>query len=214
MTLADIPVNLITGRRGSGKSSVIRHLLSQRPAEERWAVLANDVDAGMPPSVETLDDGVYLSVVAEGCICCSGQLGLRVALNRLLREARPQRLLIEASALARTPEVLKLLHDRWLAPVLQLRATVVTLDTAQHDRGVITDVLDCERVRHADVVAINANAADADQVAHALARNAAVMSPHAQIVRTRLGQLDRAVLDRPSGAVGRGITPRFHGDHY
>ena len=212
MTLADIPTNLITGRRGSGKSRVIRHLLSQRPAGERWAVLANDVDAGSPPSVETLNDGVYLSVVADGCICCSGQLGLRVALSRLLREARPQRLLIEASALARTPELLKVLHDRWLAPVLQLRATVVTLNTAQHDSGVITDMLDRERVRHADVVGINANAADADHLADALARNAAEISSHAQIAKLRLGQLDVVLLDRPARTEACDITPRFHSD--
>lgn len=214
MTLADIPVNLITGRRGSGKRRVIRHLLAQRPAGERWAVLANDVDAGMPPTAQTLDDGVYLSVVAEGCICCSGQLGLRVALNRLLREARPQRLLIVASALARTPELLKMLHDRWLAPVLQLRATVITLNAEQHDSGAITDSLDRERVRHADVVVINANAADADPVADALAREAAELSAQARIVKLRLGQLDVALLDRPAGTAARGLTPRFHSDRY
>ncbi len=208
MTLTGIPTNLITGQRGSGKSTLIRHLLSQRPARERWAVLVNDVDAVLPSA----EDGVYVSVVADGCICCSGQLGLRVALTRLLRKAQPQRLLIEPSSLARTREVLQLLQDRWLLPVLQIRATITLLAASQHAGGVITDTLDRERIRHADVVAINADAADADPVVEALARSITGMSSQAQIVTLCRGRLDNELLDRPAGAAGRDIRPRFYGD--
>ena len=39
-----IPVNLITGFLGVGKTTTVRHLLDTHPAEERWAVLVNEHD--------------------------------------------------------------------------------------------------------------------------------------------------------------------------
>ena len=37
-----VPVNLIGGPLGVGKTTVINHLLSNKPSDERWAVLVNE----------------------------------------------------------------------------------------------------------------------------------------------------------------------------
>ena len=132
--LADIPANVIIGRRGPGKAAFLDALLALRPAGEPWALLRNDGEKG--PGIFAAPDqaGISISQVADGCICCSAQVELRVALTRLLREARPRRLLIEPSSQAKLPEVLRLLTDRWLAPVLNPRATIGFIDA--HDAGI------------------------------------------------------------------------------
>ena len=45
-----IPVNIITGVLGVGKTTAVRHLLSLRPPEERWGSLSPDKreNAGSP----------------------------------------------------------------------------------------------------------------------------------------------------------------------
>jgi G3E family GTPase len=40
-----IPVNIITGALGVGKTTALRHLLSQRPPNERWAIVVNEFGA-------------------------------------------------------------------------------------------------------------------------------------------------------------------------
>ena len=40
-----IPVNIITGVLGVGKTTAIRHLISQRPPNERWAIVVNEFGA-------------------------------------------------------------------------------------------------------------------------------------------------------------------------
>lgn len=40
--LQNIPTHVIAGPLGAGKTSLIKHLLAQRPANERWAVLINE----------------------------------------------------------------------------------------------------------------------------------------------------------------------------
>ncbi|WP_307721652.1 GTPase [Zemynaea arenosa] len=54
---------------------------------------------GLPSGTPLLDDapGLSLARIASGCLCCAGQLVLRVTLNRMLGrrpDARPQRLFI------------------------------------------------------------------------------------------------------------------------
>jgi G3E family GTPase len=40
--LQNIPTHVIAGPLGAGKTSLIKHLMTQRPAGERWAVLINE----------------------------------------------------------------------------------------------------------------------------------------------------------------------------
>ncbi|MCU0218411.1 CobW-like GTP-binding protein, partial [Mycobacterium tuberculosis] len=92
-----MPTHLIAGPLGAGKTSLIRHLLAQKPAGERWAVLINEfgqigLDAAL---LEQGDDGIALAEVAGGCLCCVNGAPFQVGLGRLLRKARPDRLLIE-----------------------------------------------------------------------------------------------------------------------
>lgn len=122
--LADIPANVIIGRRGAQKGAFLDALLALRPEAEPWALLLNDGEKEPAASTPGGPAGLSISQVADGCICCSAQVELRVALTRLLRESRPQRLLIEPSSQAKLPEVRRLLSDRWLAPVLDTRATI------------------------------------------------------------------------------------------
>ena len=41
-SVTQIPTNIITGFLGVGKTTAIHKLLSQKPVEERWAVLVNE----------------------------------------------------------------------------------------------------------------------------------------------------------------------------
>ena len=38
-------MNIITGALGVGKTTALRHLLSQRPPNERWAIVVNEFGA-------------------------------------------------------------------------------------------------------------------------------------------------------------------------
>ena len=82
-----VPTNLISGFLGVGKTTAIRHLLANKPANERWAVLVNEFgEIGIDGATLASDDGVDIREVAGGCVCCTSGPMLRVALTRLLRQ--------------------------------------------------------------------------------------------------------------------------------
>jgi G3E family GTPase len=56
------------------------------------AVVIEGLASGISP-LDSLPEHILFARIAPGCLCCAGNLVLRVTLNRLLRQ-RPERLFI------------------------------------------------------------------------------------------------------------------------
>lgn len=135
--LTHIPTHLIGGPLGAGKTSLIRSLLAQKPENERWAVLINEFgQIGLDAALLATDEaGVSLAEVAGGCLCCVNGVPFQVGLSRLLRKAKPDRLLIEPSGLGHPVELLAQLGAPPWQEVLALQPCVTVLDAAALARG-------------------------------------------------------------------------------
>jgi G3E family GTPase len=79
-----IPLNVVTGHRGAGKTTLINRLLEDR-AFANTAVILNDSGATAVKSdlVEQAEDGII--ALGAGCVCCTVRGELVDALERLLR---------------------------------------------------------------------------------------------------------------------------------
>ncbi|AWY42073.1 cobalamin biosynthesis protein CobW [Pseudomonas putida] len=128
--LQNIPTHVIAGPLGAGKTSLIKHLLAQRPAGERWAVLINEFgQIGLDAALLTRDgDGIALGEVAGGCLCCVNGAPFQIGLGRLLRKARPDRLFIEPSGLGHPAQLLRQLNEKPWQGVLNVLPSVLVLD--------------------------------------------------------------------------------------
>ncbi|WP_247255241.1 CobW family GTP-binding protein [Pseudomonas moorei] len=128
--LQNIPTHVIAGPLGAGKTSLIKHLLAQRPAGERWAVLINEFgQIGLDAALLTQDaDGIALGEVAGGCLCCVNGAPFQIGLGRLLRKARPDRLFIEPSGLGHPAQLLRQLSEAPWVGVLAVQPCVMVLD--------------------------------------------------------------------------------------
>lgn len=128
-----VPTNVITGFLGVGKTSAILHLLNQKPANERWAVLVNEfgeigVDGSLFEGKPSKQQGIFIQEVPGGCMCCASGLPMQIALNQLLAKAKPDRLLIEPTGLGHPKEVLQVLSSEHYQGVLRLQKTLTLVD--------------------------------------------------------------------------------------
>ena len=156
--------NLITGFLGAGKTTLIRHLLSQRPEGERWAVIVNEfgvvgIDGTTLGSTGAAASGIDVREVAGGCICCAANVPLRVAITDVLRRVRPGRLLVEPSGLGHPAAILSTLAEPGLASALSIGPVVCVVDPRHALPGEGSqDPLDdtwLDQVALADVVVAN-----------------------------------------------------------
>jgi hypothetical protein len=105
--------NLITGFLGSGKTTSILHLLANKDPAEKWAVLVNEFgEVGIDGALLS-DSGAMIKEIPGGCMCCVNGLPMQVGLNTLLRQGKPDRLLIEPTGLGHPKQILDLLTARF-----------------------------------------------------------------------------------------------------
>jgi G3E family GTPase len=126
-----IPVNLVTGFLGVGKTTALKGLMARCPSAERWAVLVNEFGEVGIDGALLAGRGFAVEEVAGGCLCCVMAPAFTTGLNRLIRRERPDRILIEPSGLGHPARVLGTLSGPIYAGVLEVRATVCLMD-ARH----------------------------------------------------------------------------------
>ncbi len=148
--------NLITGFLGSGKTTTIRHLLSQKPENEKWAVLVNEFgEIGIDAALMS-DSGAVLKEIPGGCMCCVNGLPMQVGLNMLLQQAKPDRLLIEPTGLGHPKQILSLLTSETYQPWIELQASLCLLDSRQlHDARYYDNENFRDQLAAADIIIAN-----------------------------------------------------------
>jgi G3E family GTPase len=176
-----VPILLVTGFLGAGKTTVVNHVLANAGGR-RIAAVVNDfgainIDAELIAGAE---DGVVS--LANGCICCSLEGDLLRTLARLLRrDPRPEAIVIETSGIADPADIVRNLMD----PVIWREAPLETVLCVLDAGSALDDALLRAQVRAADVIALSkldlAAAPDRDAI-HAL-------NPRAIVVEARDGQV-------------------------
>mmetsp|Transcript_3150 Transcript_3150/g.5416 ORF Transcript_3150/g.5416 Transcript_3150/m.5416 type:complete len:352 (+) Transcript_3150:102-1157(+) len=111
--LAKLPVTVITGFLGSGKTTLISHLI-QNPGGKRLAVVVNEFgDVGVDGEILkgcAIPDCPAENILelANGCICCTVADDFIPTIEALMAlDPRPEHILIETSGLALPKPLLK-----------------------------------------------------------------------------------------------------------
>src|ERR1700760_4972138 len=149
-----VPVLLVTGFLGAGKTTVVNHLLAHADGR-RIAAVVNDfgainIDAEL---IAGAADGVVS--LSNGCICCTleGDL-LRTLATLLRRDPRPEFIVIETSGIADPADIVRNLMDPVIWKEAPLETVLCVVDATQ-SAAALDDALLRSQLRAADVVALS-----------------------------------------------------------
>lgn len=152
-----VPTHIISGFLGAGKTTLLQHLLSQKPENEVWAVLMNEFgQIGVDQQLISQQQGYAVKELLGGCLCCSSQLPMQIALSRLLSESKPDRLFIEPTGLGHPAQLLEQLTEPHWQKTLDMRALVIVVDGSRlHDQAWVEQNLYTDQLKAAQIVVIS-----------------------------------------------------------
>jgi len=152
-----VPTHIISGFLGAGKTTLLQHLLSQKPKNEVWAVLMNEFgQIGVDQQLLPQDEGYAVKELLGGCLCCSSQLPMHIALARLLSEQKPDRLFIEPTGLGHPSQLFDQLTEPHWQSSLAMRALITVVDGSRlHDTNWVKQNLYEDQLKAAQIVVVS-----------------------------------------------------------
>src|SRR6201991_1437365 len=146
-----VPVVLVAGFLGAGKTTVVNHLLAHADGR-RIAAVVNDfgainIDAEL---IAGASDGVVS--LSNGCICCTleGDL-LRTLATLLRRNPRPEYIVIETSGIADPADIVRNLMDPVIWQEAPLETVLCVFDATTSPAKLHDDALLRSQLKAADV---------------------------------------------------------------
>ena len=99
-------VDVISGFLGAGKTTLIKKLLAEALKDEKVVLIENEfgeigIDGGF-----LKDAGVQITEMNSGCICCSLVGDFGKALQQVIRDYAPDRVIIEPSGVGKLSDVM------------------------------------------------------------------------------------------------------------
>ncbi|KGJ88351.1 cobalamin synthesis protein P47K [Colwellia psychrerythraea] len=214
-----LPVTVLSGFLGAGKTTVLSHILNNRHGK-KVAVIVNDmseinIDASIVKNDVSLNRSEEKLVeMSNGCICCTLREDLLLEVNKLARDGRFDYLIIESTGISEPLPVAETFtfadeDGISLSDVATLDTMVTVVDAvnflkdydkAQYlqdtgeslgdeDERSVTDLL-VDQVEFADVILISkADLVDSSDIAR-LTAIIKVLNTHAKIIPISLGKID------------------------
>ncbi len=207
-----IPVTLITGFLGAGKTTLISRLL-RHPAMDRVAVVINEIgEVGIDNDLVKMSSE-NVSLLANGCLCCSVRTDLQETLRELFGERRAgvipdfDRVFIETTGLADpAPVIQTLTSDTMLGAHYRLDGVVTLVDAVNALTQLETSPEAERQIALADRIFITKiDLADAPSLLRLKAGIQAI-NPQAEIRPCTLGQL------HPGELIGIGLASARSGE--
>ena len=188
-----LPLTLITGFLGSGKTTIIKNLL-QRKELSKTAVIINEFgEIGLDHHfIETSDED--LVELSTGCLCCVMRGDLQEAIARLLKKREEgwlfDRIILETTGMADpAPIIQSLVLDKVSAPKVFLDRVLVTVDSVTGLKS-ISDFEECSRqVAFADILLLTKTDLE-ESVSGSLEKELKRINNNAEIYKSDFGVID------------------------
>jgi G3E family GTPase len=214
-----LPVTVLSGFLGAGKTTVLSHILNNRQGK-KVAVIVNDmseinIDASIVQNNVSLNRSEEKLVeMSNGCICCTLREDLLLEVGKLAKQGQFDYLLVESTGISEPLPVAETFtfedeEGKSLSHVAKLDTMVTVVDAAnfmrdydeakslqeageslgEEDERSVSDLL-IDQVEFADVILISKTDLVSDDDVKQLTAILRTLNTHAQIMPIAQGEID------------------------
>jgi len=200
MTSSPLPLTVITGYLGAGKTTLINRLLTQDHGR-RYAIIVNEFgEIGIDGMLfDAIDDDLY--EMSNGCVFCTVRGDLPEALERILGERSDfDGVILETSGLAQpAPIIQTLMMNEELRDRVVMDSVVTVVDVPTLVSGRVFAPAQSEQLAFADVIVVSKTDTLGTMAESEILVPLRIVNAHAQIVRSGLQE---AAIDEIIGVAG------------
>lgn len=192
-----IPIWLLTGYLGAGKTTVLNHLLGTEAfTEGKLAVVINEFGPmGVDGKLLREGDFARYEINRGSLFCACTTVDLLAAFSEIAERVRPERVCVEATGVAETGDIEKILATPDLAERFTVGANVCVIDAVRFTK--VAPMMRAARIQAASADALVINKADQASAAElqAVGRLLDELNPHAPRTVVSQGQVDCGFLE-------------------
>jgi len=205
----DMVVQIISGFRGSGKTTFLNQCIEQ--IKGKTAVIQNDFGAQVVDR-ENVEGSLIYEEIGEGCICCGMALEFEEKMRRIAMEDCLDRIFIEASGFGKLSDVVKvctqLKEKEHLEMVIGPNVTVVDIGMVEAYASGLGEFY-VDQIEHADVILVNN--IDSDDAVNAYLRvknlsDTDFINSHYVLFCTKNGVIKKTLLEQYSRPRQNGVN--------
>lgn len=99
-------IDIISGFLGAGKTTLIKKLIKEELSKEKVAIIENEYgDVGIDGNLLRMEN-IEVKEITSGCICCTITGDFKDAILQIIKDYRPERIIIEPSGVAKLSQVI------------------------------------------------------------------------------------------------------------
>ncbi len=121
-----IPINVFTGFLGSGKTTIILNAVEQLPQDYKVVLLKNEFGDIAVDSQIAKEKNMKVKEMLNGCLCCVLVGKMKNAIEELITEFSPDRIIIETSGSAYPAPIALQIRD--MGDIVKLDSIVTVID--------------------------------------------------------------------------------------
>jgi G3E family GTPase len=192
-----IPLHLVTGFFGSGKTSFLKHYLDQFGGDKRIAIVQNEFS---PVNIDgrelKLSDDYQILEVNNGSVFCVCLLGSFIdSLSSFIDDVKPDEIIMEASGMSDPIGVGQMFQSAKLRDKVYLGYVWAIVDVFNYHKLSALRTRLNHQLRVADAIVLNKiDLVDEDY--DSVAEEVKKVNPFARILKTSFGKIDLSVMKK------------------
>lgn len=200
-----IPVTVVTGFLGSGKTTLMNHILTNKEHQKKIMVIQNefgsvDIDGALVQEKMTTKEDIQ--VLDNGCMCCTVRGDLVKALNNILNKMQSTEtlidgVLIETTGMADPGPVIKVFQTPGISQTMRIDSVLTVVDvnriSEQLERPITEPATINEAVQQvifADKILLNKSDKANPEIIKATKQKLKSLNAFAKLTCTSFGRID------------------------